>query len=152
MEEKQKEILYFDMDNVLVDFQSGIDQLDEATLKAYAGRLDDVPSIFSKMKPLPGAVEAFNLLAERYEVYILSTAPWNNPSAWSDKLNWVKRYLGANGYKRLILTHHKDLNKGAYLIDDRTKHGVLNFEGEFIHFGSPRFPDWQSVVEYLMNK
>ena len=152
MEEKQKEILYFDMDNVLVDFQSGIDQLDEATLKAYAGRLDDVPSIFSKMKPLPGAVEAFNFLAEHYEVYILSTAPWNNPSAWSDKLNWVKRYLGANGYKRLILTHHKDLNKGAYLIDDRTKHGVLNFEGEFIHFGSPRFPDWQSVVEYLMNK
>ena len=30
---KQKKILYIDMDNVLVDFQSGIDQRDEETLK-----------------------------------------------------------------------------------------------------------------------
>lgn len=59
----QKKILYFDMDNVLVDFQSGIDRLSEETLKEYEGRLDEVPGIFSLMKPLPGAVEAVNLLA-----------------------------------------------------------------------------------------
>ncbi len=25
---------------------------------------------------------------------LVDFAPWNNPSAWSDKLNWVKKYLG----------------------------------------------------------
>ncbi|MDO4770663.1 hypothetical protein [Porphyromonas sp.] len=34
------------MDNVLANFQSGIDRLDEATLQAYEGRLDEVPGIF----------------------------------------------------------------------------------------------------------
>lgn len=36
-------ILYFDMDNVLVDFQSAFKHLSEDTLKEYEGRLDEVP-------------------------------------------------------------------------------------------------------------
>lgn len=130
-------IVYIDMDNVLVDFQSGID------------RLDEVPHIFSYMQPKTDAVESFNRLADRYDVYILSTAPWNNPSAWSDKLEWVKRYLGDKAYKRLILTHHKNLNKGDYLIDDRMKNGADCFEGELILFGSDKFPDWKAIAKYL---
>jgi len=42
-------ILYIDMDNVLVDFPSGIDKLDTATAMEYEGRLDEVPGIFSLM-------------------------------------------------------------------------------------------------------
>jgi len=67
----------------------------------------------------------------------------------TDKLEWVKKYLGDVGYKRLILSHHKNLNKGAYLIDDRTKNGASEFEGELIRFGSDKFPDWASVLKYL---
>lgn len=127
-----KKTLYIDMDNVLVDFKSGIDQMDEAAKKKYGGRMDEVPGIFSLMKPMKGAVEAFNLLAEKYDTYILSTAPWENPSAWSDKVTWVKKYLGKEAYKRLILSHHKNLNKGDYLIDDRPNNGAEHFEGEWI--------------------
>ncbi len=32
--------VFIDMDNVLVDFQSGLDQVSEETKKEYAGRLD----------------------------------------------------------------------------------------------------------------
>lgn len=142
-------IVYIDMDNVLVDFQSGIDRLDATVLSEYENRLDEVPHIFSYMQPKTDAVESFDRLAEQYDVYILSTAPWNNPSAWSDKLEWVKRYLGDKAYKRLILTHHKNLNKGDYLIDDRTKNGADCFDGKLILFGSDEFPDWTTVVKYL---
>ena len=150
-----KKILFFDMDNVLVNFQSGIDKLDEDTKKAYEGHLDDVPYIFAKMDPMPGAIEAVRKLAEKYDVYILSTAPWKNPTALNDKLEWVKIHFGGEKdspfYKRLIFTHHKDLCHGDYLIDDRpNKCGAGNFSGELIHFGSPVFPDWDAVVEYLM--
>lgn len=139
------------MDNVLVNFQSGIDQLDEKTKNEFKDRLDEVPGIFSLMKPIDGAIEAFDYLSQHFDTYILSTAPWNNPSAWTDKLLWVKKYLGKNAYKRLILTHHKNLNKGDYLIDDRTKNGVDKFEGIHLHFGTEEFPDWYSIVSYFQN-
>lgn len=145
-----KKLLYVDMDNVLVDFPSGIARTEPELLLRYEGRLDEVPGIFARMDPLAGALEAFETLARHFDAYILSTAPWENPSAWSDKLLWVRRHLGPAAHKRLILTHHKDLNVGDYLIDDRLKNGVERFRGEHIHFGTPAFPDWPSVVAYLL--
>ena len=66
------------------------------------------------------------------------TSPWENATASSDKLAWVKKYLGKEAYKRLILSHHKHLNNGDYLIDDRDKHnGADKFKGELIVFDSP---------------
>ena len=156
MDTKKDKILYFDMDNVLVNFQSGIDQLSEETLKEYEGRLDEVPGIFSLMEPLCGAVEAVKLLSQYFDVYILSTAPWKNISAWSDKVAWVHKYFGDEKesvfHKRLIISHHKNLNKGDYLIDDRTKNGAGEFCGELILFGSERFLNWEAVTKYLINK
>ena len=145
-----KKILYVDLDNVLVDFVSGINRTPVELQKEYEGNLDDIPGIFALMDPMPGAIEAYTKLAEHFDTYILSTSPWANPSALSDKLLWVKKYLGDVAYKRLILTHHKNLNKGDYLIDDRTKNGASEFEGELIQFGSEKFPDWKSVLEYLV--
>ena len=138
------------MDNVLVDFPSGIAKVDANLLSHY--KPDEIPGIFSLMDPMPGAIEAVELISKKYDVFILSTAPWDNPSAWSDKLSWVKKYFGEVFYKRIIITHRKDLVKGDYLIDDRGKNGASEFEGEWIPFGSERFPDWPSVVEYLSAK
>jgi len=147
----KKKILYIDMDNCLVDFQSGIDQLSEELFNAFKGNYDLVPGIFGLMKPMDGAVEAFEKLAAKYDVYILSTAPWENPTAWSDKLLWTKKYLGKSAYKRLTLSHNKHLSIGDFLIDDRLANGAGEFEGELIRFGSERFPNWKVVLEYLLN-
>ena len=87
-----KKRLYFDMDGVLVDFDSGVAKLSDATKKEYEGRIDEVPGIFSLMDPLPGAIEAAHLLAKHYDVFILTTSPWSNPTAASDTVAWVKKY------------------------------------------------------------
>ena len=142
-------ILYVDMDNVLVDFPSGIARIPELLLNDYEGRLDEVPGIFSLMDPVADAIECYSELASIFDTYILSTSPWENPSAWSDKLLWVKKHLGASAYKRLILSHHKNLNHGHFLVDDRTKNGADRFVGEHILFGSDDFPDWKAVLRYL---
>jgi 5'(3')-deoxyribonucleotidase len=148
-----KKILYIDMDGVLVDFESSFAHVSEAVLEEYKDREDEIPGIFGHMAPKPGAIEAYRELAKLYDTYILSTAPWENPSAWSDKLVWVKTHLrgGRAGvaYKRLILTHHKDLCRGHYLVDDRLKRGAAEFEGKLILFGSREYPDWPAVVRYL---
>ena len=143
-------ILYIDMDGVLVDFKSGLDQISDSDRKKYAPHFEDVPGMFSKMAPVDGAIESYKKLSEHFHVYILSTAPWKNSSAWSDKLKWVKKYLGEYAHKRLILSHNKNLNQGDYLIDDRTAHGVDRFAGEHIHFPSEQFKTWDEVVEYLL--
>jgi len=148
----KNKILYIDMDDVLVDFQTGIDRLDIETRLEYDGRMDEVPGIFSLMLPMKDAVESFNELAEVFDTYILSTAPWENPSACSDKLLWVKKYLGVRAYKRLILSHHKNLNRGDFLVDDRDKNGAGEFGGELVQFGQGKFPDWISVKQYLLAK
>ena len=145
------------MDNVLVDFQSGLDQVAKEEKAKYADdgkgkpHYDDIPGLFSLMKPMPGAIDAVNALAEKYDCYVLTTAPWNNPTALQNKLDWIKRYFPQVFYKRVIFTHHKNLclQPGAYLIDDRTAHGASQFGDHHILFGSDKFPDWQSVVEYL---
>ena len=147
-----KKRLYFDMDGVIVDFASALKLQSEKTLKEYDGRLDEIPGLFGQMTPMPGALDAVRKLSEKYDCYILSTAPWNNPSAWSDKVMWISRYLEDVFYKKMVITHCKHLCKGDYLIDDRDKNGAGEFEGELIRFGSEDFPDWDSVVDYLMTK
>ena len=143
--------LYIDMDNVLVDFKSAIELQPTEVLHEYEGRYDEIPGIFSQMLPMHGAAEAINALKDHFDMYILSTAPWKNPSAWSDKVLWVQKYFGEVFYKRLIISHHKNLCKGDYLIDDRTKNGAGEFEGELIQYGTDRFPNWETVVKYLLN-
>lgn len=160
-----KQIIFFDMDNVLVDFQSGLDRIPQETKVQYEDdgtgkpHYDDIPGLFMLKDHTPGALEAVNVLdaSGRDELYILSTAPWGNPSAWTDKVLWVKKHLdsdrpGGIFYKRLILTHHKNMciQPNAWLIDDRKAHGSELFGDHFIHFGSEKFPDWDSVLDFFI--
>lgn len=145
-----KKIIYFDMDYTLVDFMSGVQKIPVQERIKYT-RPDDIPNIFSFMEPMPGAVEAYKKLAERFDCYVLSTATWDNITAWSDKRLWVEKYLGEAAKKRLILTHHKDLCLGDYLIDDNLAHGAERFKGKIIQFGKAPFETWADVLRYFEN-
>tara|TARA_Y100000748_G_scaffold263388_1_gene232383 strand:- start:1401 stop:1868 length:468 start_codon:yes stop_codon:yes gene_type:complete len=152
-----KKTVYIDMDNTVVDFISGINKLTEKEREEYKGEEDNHPLIFSMMEPVPGAMDAIEKLNDKYNLYLLSTAPWGNPNAWKHKREWVGEFFGDKEgdifWKKLILSHHKNLNKGDYLIDDRPcNNGAEDFDGELIHFGSEKYPDWDSVANYLMNK
>jgi 5'-nucleotidase len=153
--EPARKIVYIDMDGVLVDFQSGLDRVPPDVRERFRGHEDEIPGVFGLMEPMPGAVDAFRELSGLFDVYILSTAPWANQTAWADKLEWVKRHLGGApggpAYKRLILTHHKDLNRGDFLIDDRpTKRGVDRFVGAVLSFGPDgEYKDWPAIMAHL---
>ncbi|WP_297908100.1 hypothetical protein [uncultured Parabacteroides sp.] len=111
--------------------------------------MDEIPGLFANMKPMPGAIEAVRELQKHFDLYILSSVPWNNYSAPSDKVEWIRKNLDDVFHKRMIISHCKNLCKGDYLIDDREENGALDFEGEWIRFGNQRFHDWNSVVDYL---
>ncbi len=158
---RTKKVLYIDMDNTLVDFTTAFPHVDPALLDKHAGDEDDIPGIFALMEPMPGAVEAVHELAPLFDVYVLSTAPWANATAWHDKVEWIKRHFGEEKegplYKRLILSHHKHLNRGEFLVDDRPhKNGAERFHeqgGEVIHFGEQgTHKTWSEVVGYLKER
>jgi 5'-nucleotidase len=142
-------IIYVDMDGVLVDFESGIKSLSENELKLYENKLDEVPGIFSRMIPIVGALESYEKINKHFDVYILSTAPWENPTALNDKLNWIKKHIGDKAKERVVFSHNKHLNIGDYLIDDRKANGAGDFRGKHIHFGTEEFPNWGAVLNYL---
>ena len=138
----KKKILYVDLDGVLADYDHAKQRTteEERTQKGF----------FENLPPINGAVDAFKKLSEKYETYFLSTAPWTNLHAPSEKRIWVEKHLGEFAFKKLILTHNKGLLKGDYLIDDRLLNGVEDFGGEHIHFGSEKFKTWKDVLDYLL--
>ncbi len=151
-----KKILYINMDNVIADFNTAIGQLDSEMREKYKDKYDEVPGIFSKLTPFEGAIETVKMFAEYYDIYVLATAPWLKPSVWQLRLHWLQKYFGADSdsalYNRLIISHHKNLLKGDYLIDDSPNSDSENFSGQLIQFGSSAIPDWEAVSDYLFGE
>lgn len=144
----QKQIILIDMDGVLVKEPSknGSASAFKCTPNMH---WSDIPNIFLNLEPMDGAIEAYYKLSEKYDLYIVSTAPWDNPTAWIDKRLWVEKHLPI-AKKKLFLTHNKNMVIGDYLIDDRTKNGVDKFTGKHIHFGQEPFENWGSVLQFFM--
>lgn len=154
---KFKNHIFVDMDGVLPDFESKVRQLSGCISSIDTQEWDKVadyyskqPHFFADLDPIEGSIDAYHQLCTKFDVHILSTAPWDNPSAWHDKRIWVEKHLGQNAYKKLTLSHHKELFCGRALIDDRTKNGAAEFNGEHIQFGTDKFPNWNSIINYLM--
>jgi len=150
-----KKVVYIDMDGVLVDLVGAVY---EKYIHALGEDIFDVGAIidqdvepFYKAAPMPGAVEAFKQLSNdpRFDVYILSTAPWANPESLTAKRVWAEQHLGNEVNRRLIFTHNKNLMIGDYLIDDRPNNGAAEFKGQVIKFGSEECPDWKTVLQIL---
>ena len=146
-----KKIIYIDMDGVLVDLDSEIKKTEtkiNGKMKFYGVGFTN---LFKDPQPMSGAIEAFEILRKspKYDVYVLSSAPWQNPATWTYKRLWVEKYLGKSAFKRLILSHHKNLCAGDYLIDDRLANGSDKFNGELIQFGTKNFENWSVILKYL---
>jgi len=157
MDQDSRELLFIDMDGVLVDFYRGVresypdfDTYPRERQREITTELSAKSGFFTQLEPMSGAQDAFRALSARYNTYILSTPDWHGVNSWTEKRIWVEQYLGDTAFKRLILTHNKGLFSGRALIDDRLRNGVEHFKGEHIHFGTPKFPDWTAVLAYLL--
>lgn len=156
-----KQILYIDMDGVICNFigyiQSKLPHIFEpgynadekdAAIDAY---MQLNPHLFEFLEPMPDAIESVKELSKHYDVFFLSTPPYDLPMAYTSKRLWLEKYFGELANRKLILTHRKDLCIGDYLIDDRTKNGAGKFKGELITFGESEGKcNWKDVCNYLL--
>ena len=137
--------IFVDMDGVVADFEKA---MGKHPLNGQDGFRPDLKLDFLQFEPMEGAIEGVDALQNMgHEVYFASTAPWSNPDAWKAKRLWVVKYFPSM-YKRLILTHRKDLLMGDYLIDDRTANGAGEFKGKLIKF-NPDTTNWKWIVKNI---
>lgn len=144
-------IIYVDLDGVISDFEKGRITHPLSKTTPYIGRPDRLPGIYENLEPIKDAIQSVTkiLQHEGFVLYFLSTPPWDNPEAWTHKRLWIEKYFGKAVRHKLILTARKDLNIGDFLIDDSKYRGQQKFVGEWLEFGSDKFPDWSSVLNYL---
>lgn len=142
--------VYVDMDGVLCNFYKAAKQaLTENPSQKYP---QSQWGFFLKLEEIEGAIEGFKKLQEKYDVWILTRPSFRNVNCYTEKAQWVWDHLGLDVLEKTIMSGDKSLLKGDYLIDDMGNAGQENFEGEWIHFKTEKFPNWRVVVEYLMNK
>lgn len=140
-----KKIVYIDLDDTICNFSTHfLNKLRENPLIKYP---QSQYGFFTDLLPLEGAIDGVNKLREKYDVYILSRPSFRNPLCYTEKRVWVEKYFGLDFSEKLILCGFKHLMIGDYLIDDFI---CKDFKGDQIIFGSDKFKNWESVLNYLI--
>jgi len=76
------------------------------------------PGFASTLDVTPGAQEAIEFLASKYEV-VFVTAPLQESDTWAkDRRVWIRKYFGHVLEESSISTSHKHVIDGDYLIED----------------------------------
>jgi 5'-nucleotidase len=145
-----KYILYIDMDGVMCDFYKAKEKA--LKINPHNKFPQSEYGFFTNLEPINNAIYSIKRLMESdsFEVYVLTAPSIFNPLCYTEKRVWIEKHFGMDLVRNMIITPNKGLSKGDILIDDNTKGcGQNMFEGELIHFGSDRFPNWNEILIYL---
>jgi len=139
-------IVYIDMDHTFCDFNRALSFWKECATTEVERRWPwSQKGFFTTLLPMPGALEFWKKWETAADLWFLTRPSFPNRHCYTEKAEWVHRYLGDEGVKKLILSPRKDLLKGDLLIDDAINCGQPSFEGEWWQFGSEDYPDWNAV-------
>ena len=138
--------IYLDQDGPLADFQGA---MDAAGLEAQVAKMKR--GFYRSLPLTPGAREAVEELLSFHHlhVFVATKIPDHNPHAATEKIQWLNEHLPGLG-ARIIITPNKAClgTRDDFLVDDRAhKADASFFPGTFIHFGSPKYPDWETVMQ-----
>lgn len=145
-----KYIIHIDMDDTMCDFTGAQKEAIEKVpgIKYPQSQMD----FFRKLKPIEGAISAYQNLSNKpqFEVHILTAPSIDNPLCYTEKRLWVADHLGMDAVKNMIIAGDKSLVFGDFLIDDHIDgRGQDRFVGTVLQFGSIKFPNWESILDYI---
>ena len=130
---KKKAILYIEINYVLADPTTIIEHFDLNFLREHKDSIFKLPGTYSKISPVPGAIEAYHELTKYYEIFPVHRNTQKADGMISDIQQWVEKNLGKEAVEHLVFIPHFSLLKGDYLIYYRYNSTPM-FEGEIIPF------------------
>lgn len=90
--------------------------------------------------------KAYEMLIEKYNVYIVAAAPTNNHSYMEKVQQWVEEYISTPAYDRVIFANRKNLIYGDFFV---TPTPSEEFLGTNIEYGSDEFKTWEEIITYF---
>jgi 5'-nucleotidase len=176
-------IILVDMDGVICDFIGGwlkkvkeeldLDlpyplewQLELAFPQVETKLITDVfrkPGFFLGLDPMPGAIDALNMMVEAGNEVYICTSPQLTYHCAAEKTEWVDSYLGRDWVARTIISKDKTLIHGDILIDDEPiKEGLFKPTWEHVIYEHPfhakekregramiTWKNWPKIYEYV---
>ena len=180
---QQPIIILVDMDNTIVDYstpiaeellcKTGVDATydnwtffteNNNELKKIQKDKQKEDGFFYSLKPIKGALDALREMEEMgFTVFIVSSPSVSSDTCHSDKVRWLKKYLGEEWARRLVLTKDKTIIYGHVLIDDRIDvNGVCDGHRPWLHIlftqhynvqitDKPHIKGWNNWIETIHN-
>lgn len=103
--------------------------------QALVDEIFNHPDFYGKLKPIPGAVEAYHKMVEAGHHVQFATSPWwSNPTCLQGKADTVRNFFGEDALKKTILASDKTSMRGNILFDDKPE-----ITGAYT-------PEWQQVL------
>lgn len=97
-------------------------------------------------KPMSCLNKAFEMLIERYHVYVVAPAPTNDHRYMPETQLWIEKYLSTPAHDHVVFTNQKALLYGDYMIDATPDD---DFMGTNIVFGSDEMKTWEEVIMFF---
>jgi len=93
-------------------------KLADADLREWIEEETCKPGFCFGLKPLGGAIDgAKSLLQDERVAVRIATSPWSSQHWMHERASWLAHWLDISE-RDVIFTHHKDLLRAHYLVDD----------------------------------
>ncbi len=90
--------------------------------------------------------KAFQMLIERYQVYLVCPTPSTHPALAPEMHAWILDQLDAPAHDHIVFTNRRDLLYGDYLIG--TAHDKA-FTGTLLEYGSDEMKTWEHIITFF---
>jgi hypothetical protein len=142
--------VYIDMDHTFCDFDGTLEFWRKRALTEVEKNWPwSQPGFFYSLLPMPGALEFWNYWQDKADLWFLTRPSVPNLHCYTEKAQWVRKYLGEAAQEKLIISPRKDLVIGDILIDDAINCGQPFFQGRWWRFGTETTPDWKWCHESM---
>ena len=142
--------IYIDMDHTFCDFDGALPYWRErAVTKTEKNWPWSMRGFFESLLPMEGSIEFWNNYIDKMDLWFLTKPSIPNRQCYTEKANWVYKYLGEKGVEKLIICPRKELLIGDILIDDHHNAGQPEFNGMWWQFGKPGFENWDVIDKRL---
>jgi 5'(3')-deoxyribonucleotidase len=124
----KKKIVYIDMDDTIADFFKAAYDIGPNGIWIDESRMY-IDGFFENLEPIAGALEGVRRLLRKpeYDVWICTQPLAESAASYIEKVRWINKWFPElNG--KIVMTQHKGLCLGEYLIDDNPGKWKEKFE------------------------